>query len=268
MKCPKCDYLGFETGDRCKNCGYDFSLMSSGPSVADADIGSLPLFTLPGDEDDDEPLVKLPAAPRAPLAVRRTPETPRLRAVSRVPRHVPPEPVLVFPDEAAPPPDLPLRVMPPPAPGHPRPAPSGVPLDGVSSVGARAAAAAIDLLILLAIDAAVVYFTLRMAGLTPADWRLLPPAPLLTFLILLKLAYFVSFTAMGGQTIGKMALSLRVVTDDNEAVDAARAIRRTLAGAISSLVFGLGFLPAFIGPGRRALHDRVAHTRVIALRSA
>ena len=26
MKCPKCDYLGFETGDRCKNCGYDFSL--------------------------------------------------------------------------------------------------------------------------------------------------------------------------------------------------------------------------------------------------
>ena len=28
VKCPKCDYLGFETGDRCKNCGYDFSLLS------------------------------------------------------------------------------------------------------------------------------------------------------------------------------------------------------------------------------------------------
>ena len=26
MKCSKCGYLGFETGDRCKNCGYDFSL--------------------------------------------------------------------------------------------------------------------------------------------------------------------------------------------------------------------------------------------------
>ena len=33
VKCPKCDYLGFETGDRCKNCGYDFSLLS----VADSD---------------------------------------------------------------------------------------------------------------------------------------------------------------------------------------------------------------------------------------
>ena len=29
VKCPKCDYLGFETGNRCKNCGYDFSLLSA-----------------------------------------------------------------------------------------------------------------------------------------------------------------------------------------------------------------------------------------------
>ena len=32
MKCPKCAYLGFETGDRCKNCGYDFSLLSAAES--------------------------------------------------------------------------------------------------------------------------------------------------------------------------------------------------------------------------------------------
>ena len=28
MKCPKCAYLGFDTGERCRNCGYDFSLMT------------------------------------------------------------------------------------------------------------------------------------------------------------------------------------------------------------------------------------------------
>ena len=28
MKCPKCLYIGFETGERCKNCGYDFSLLA------------------------------------------------------------------------------------------------------------------------------------------------------------------------------------------------------------------------------------------------
>ena len=37
MKCPKCNYLGFETGDRCKNCGYDFSLM--GDPEAPVDFG-------------------------------------------------------------------------------------------------------------------------------------------------------------------------------------------------------------------------------------
>ena len=35
MKCPKCAYLGFETGDRCKNCGYDFSLLSAAEFGAD-----------------------------------------------------------------------------------------------------------------------------------------------------------------------------------------------------------------------------------------
>ncbi len=29
MKCPKCGYLGFESGDRCRNCGYEFSLTVS-----------------------------------------------------------------------------------------------------------------------------------------------------------------------------------------------------------------------------------------------
>ena len=35
MKCPKCSYLGFETGDRCRNCGYDFSLIAHGDPRTD-----------------------------------------------------------------------------------------------------------------------------------------------------------------------------------------------------------------------------------------
>ena len=135
MKCPKCDYLGFDTGDRCKNCGYDFSLSPAAPAPAEFDTdlflhplddaapasagwdgtfdgardverapasvsrfrteGKLPLFS-PGHDDSDEPLIKLPAAPRPPLAVRRTPELPRLRAVSKRVRPVEVEPVLEF----------------------------------------------------------------------------------------------------------------------------------------------------------------------------
>jgi uncharacterized RDD family membrane protein YckC len=280
MKCPKCAYLGFETGDRCKNCGYDFSLMAQPsaavPKVIDTfqavetkDERPLPLFTPPGEDDDDEPLIRLPVAPRPPLAVRKTPDSPRVRAISRpAPRIESAEPVLQFADEIGPLADLKLRDEPAePAPAVPhvqltsptRAAPSGTP--------ARLGAAFIDHAILFAIDAGVIYFTLRMAALPPTEWHLLPAVPLLAFLGLVKFAYFCAFTAVGGQTIGKMALGIRVVTDDNAPVDGACALRRTLAG-IAALAFGLGFIPALFSTERRAFHDRVARTRVIALRSA
>ena len=28
-KCPKCQYFSFDSGDRCRNCGYEFSLAST-----------------------------------------------------------------------------------------------------------------------------------------------------------------------------------------------------------------------------------------------
>ncbi len=328
MKCPKCDYLGFETGDRCKNCGYDFSLMADAgperidieidldlretgeaatadwlaevdaglppseplpaseppaalpefppsrerPSPAAAEPNKLPLFTLAGDDDGDEPLVKLPPTPRPPLAVRRTPETPRLRAMTTSVRRVDPEPTASLQFEA----DVEGGAEPPPI-GPPRVSrvwkepvrrSSEATTGEVSAPGARAGAAAIDHLMLGGIDLAVVYFTLRMAGLPMDEWTALPPMPLIAFLLLIKLSYFCAFTAVGGQTIGKMAAHIRVVSADDRPLDAALALRRTLAGVVSAMLLGLGFLPALVGSDRRALHDRVARTRVIALKSA
>jgi uncharacterized RDD family membrane protein YckC len=339
MKCPKCSYLGFETGDRCKNCGYDFSLIDSSPpddveidltlelpttqtamatpswaeevdralgaaalaareaelpaktpepmsipapavappaappSVAPPPVAALPLFMPVAADDDDAPLIKLPATPRPPLAVRKTPEIPRLRAVPRPAPRTSAEPVLEFADAAIEEEVAPaVSITPTPdadvfRPAHARAAGSTAAAEA-GAPGARLAAVAVDHLILVAIDASVIYLTLRMAQLGAGDWALLPLAPLATFLVLLKVSYFCAFTAIGGQTIGKMAMGLRVVTDDGEPVDAARAIRRTLAGTVSTAVLGLGFIPALIGSERRALHDHVAHTRVVDLHSA
>ena len=336
MKCPKCHYLGFETGDRCKNCGYDFSLISEPEISIDPDLDielalrasddTLPATTQWDDnfehmdadalldaaalvespatrdladpdpdpvretpreavtrfdrhvsslaaaslfDDSDEPLIKLPAAPRAPLAVRRTPETPRLRAVPR------PMPRPSRPIDAAPALDF---VEEPPAPvvesmvdvrarTVSRLAARAAPAE-VSGPVARLAAAAIDHILLAAIDLAVVYFTLRMTGLTMADLSMLPAVPLVAFLLFVKLSYFCAFTAVGGQTIGKMAMRIRVVTADDGSVDGALAVKRALAGAASAATLGLGFLPALVGSDRRALHDRLTHTRVVALPSA
>jgi uncharacterized RDD family membrane protein YckC len=318
MKCPKCDYLGFETGDRCKNCGYDFSLLvapASEPaelslktaSADDVPIGDLwidpvdatprafsapdtpasiesfPLFSPGG---DDEPLIKTPSEPRAPLSVRRTPDLSRSRSASR-PRSMDTGLSLQFAEEtfvetAPPVPELtaPLRSeLPAPLrPELPTPlkseaplAPSSAPLaagESTASLGSRTLAAVIDHAILLGIDVIVFYSTLRMTALSTDEWRALPALPLLAFLVFMKLAYFAAFTAMGGQTIGKMAAGIRVVADDQFLMDPARAITRTLTGAVSFATLGLGLIPALIGPDRRALHDRVAHTHVVDLPSA
>lgn len=357
MKCPKCAYLGFETGDRCKNCGYDFSLLAAadsdasdfihhassdeldyvhqasssepdyvfrtpsaddmsiqvnedldpydrwfdnrrgplggkrGPelSVRDTDAAlsvsltpespfadeppapspgvhfvpvssteALPLFR-PSDDADDEPLIKMPAAPRAPLAVRRTPDTPRLRAVAR-PVSRPTAPVLQFSEE------LDVAAGPAETVPHDRSGAAGAMTSESSRTGGRLVAAVIDHAILLGIDLGVVYFTVRMAGLSMSEWDVLPLVPLLTFLGLLKISYFYAFTAVGGQTIGKMAVGTCVIAEDGAPVDAAQAMRRTCAGVLSVLLFGLGFAPALFG-NRRALHDRLAGTRVVRLRS-
>ena len=106
-------------------------------------------------------------------------------------------------------------------------------------------------------------FSDHMVSLTWSDWQLLSPLPLLAFLALIKFAYFSAFTALGGQTIGKMAMHIRVVSEQNRLVDPAHAVRRSLAGALSLLTLGIGFLPALVTTERRALHDRLAHTRVV-----
>ena len=342
MKCPKCDYLGFETGDRCKNCGYDFSLAADAAAARepelmlrepepqrDADrwlsqlearldsvrpaatapatdrLGSmsleaapvapvsppapapppvavapsapmtvrrlskstpgLPLFN-PGGAEFDEPLIKVPPAPR-PLAVRRTPDRRNLRTLPKPVRRIESpsgfDPVLEFAEEpaAAAPPQLERRVQPERRAESPvRSAARGFEVSGATR---RVIAAAVDQLILLSIDAVVVYFTFQIAGLSFSDWQSIPLLPLALFLLLVKASYFSVFTALGGQTVGKMATGIRVVGENDRDVEPVRAVQRTLAALASVATVGIGFAPVLLGGDRRALHDRVAGTRVV-----
>ena len=111
MRCPKCQYISFGSANRCRNCGYDFSLSDDVESLdlpirngsepigplADLPLsaprpkserdtgtahpsdstgsasapGRTDLPLFPGVWSDDAPLVTPPAVPRAPLSVRR-----------------------------------------------------------------------------------------------------------------------------------------------------------------------------------------------------
>jgi hypothetical protein len=144
---------------------------------------ALPLFH-PGGADWDEPLIKVPAAPRAPLSVRRTPDKPRLRTVPKPVRRVLSEsdPVLGFGEDSP-------AVQPQPAASSvAAPARQVVPPEPVSVSGParRLIAAGIDHLILLSIDAIVVYFTFQIAGLPFSSWQEIPILPLALFLLMVK----------------------------------------------------------------------------------
>lgn len=267
MKCPKCSYLSFEAGERCRNCGYDFSMAAPD---ADDPAGDLPLF-------DEAPLVSVPASPRPPLSVRRTTQDPaRLRSRHPAPAAPAPPPVeepnFEFDLDTTEPDPEPVsaRDSAPPAPAVPAATDdaAGDPREAAPA-SRRLAAGFIDLTLIGAIDAAVLYLTLRLAGLEYAQFFILPIVPLGAFLLLLNGGYFVMFTAATGQTIGKMAAGIRVVgisPEDviNDRVSFGRATLRTAGYFASLLPAGLGFLPAFVGPREhRALHDRLAETRVV-----
>jgi uncharacterized RDD family membrane protein YckC len=314
MKCPTCGYIGFETSERCRNCGYEFALATpteptpelalqgdddggplreiemgpesrpprattpetqpkpdlervlqnldrvfGGPEPASSD---LPLFEQ--SEEDMAPLVSPSASPRRPLSVRRaTPDPARLRARTPRPRMDPGFQSLELP--------LPDRDDPTRRRTVPR---SETLRDGGSAepYGAppvrRALSALMDLVIVGGIDLLVVSLTLRLLGLTAADLHLLPLVPLLVFFVLTNGGYLATFTAAGGQTIGKMAFGLRVVGHADLPVSAGLSIVRAAGCLVTLVSFGLGFVPALLHEGGRALEDHLADTRVVRVSAA
>jgi uncharacterized RDD family membrane protein YckC len=127
----------------------------------------------------------------------------------------------------------------------------------------RILAAVVDIALLVALDASVLYFTLRLVGLGTDQAGELPLLPLMAFILLLNVGYFIAFTAVGGQSIGKMAFGIKVISEEEDAVPIGRATLRTLAYFVSALPLGAGFLPGVMSADRLALHDRLAHTRVV-----
>jgi len=282
VKCPKCGYLGFDSGERCKNCGYDFSLVShpgghsGGSPLRDPRLarGARYRQASPahGKEGADRPLAALPEGtpvdlplfggdalvlppPRAPLAVRRATPTPA-RARTRPPAPPPDAtPLLSGELENSPAP----RAGAGPAPGEPR----GEGTEWHSaSAGRRAAAAAIDLGLVAVIDLVVLHFTLTLCGLSFNDLRILPVLPMAAFLLLLNGGYIVLFTGTLGQTFGKMATAIEVVSDRRDRMDLRRALLRGAAMLVSLLPAGIGWLAGLVGD-HRGLHDRLAGTRVV-----
>ncbi len=92
---------------------------------------------------------------------------------------------------------------------------------------------------------------------------------MLTFFIMTMvcLAYYVVFHTIGGQTLGKLALGIRVARRDGSAIGIGRSLLRYIIYWIGSKPFYWGAFPAMFGKEAAAVHDHAADTRVYKVAS-
>jgi uncharacterized RDD family membrane protein YckC len=76
-------------------------------------------------------------------------------------------------------------------------------------------------------------------------------------------AYEVYFIQKRGATIGKQAVSLKVVRPDGSGIPLGLAFGRYFAKWINSFTLLIGYIMAGFDEQKRALHDRICDTRVI-----
>jgi uncharacterized RDD family membrane protein YckC len=82
------------------------------------------------------------------------------------------------------------------------------------------------------------------------------------FSSLIGAAYTIVFHWTWGQTLGKMALQIRVVSMDGGPLSFGQSVGRYFATFLSALILGIGFIMAGVRSDKRALHDLLAGTRV------
>lgn len=144
-------------------------------------------------------------------------------------------------------------------PREPRPA----------SFASRAIALFLDLVLLTVLDAVLVMLATtavllaeRVTGERVGGAIDLIRSAVSAGSLTLLVGYFSVLHARSGQTLGKAAMRIRVCDEDGGRVAIPASVLRTFSYALSALPFGAGFLLALM-PSHRALHDRIAGTRVV-----
>lgn len=138
----------------------------------------------------------------------------------------------------------------------------GVPL---ASFRRRAAALALDLVVVLAVVIAVgLPPALREARETGKNVTVhFDPFRSLTGVIATVLYIGIAGWLWPGRTPGKRLLGIRFVSLTGERITLWQSVERALGYGASALEGGFGFVQYFIHPNRRTVHDRIAETIVV-----
>jgi len=130
----------------------------------------------------------------------------------------------------------------------------------------RGLAAFIDAALFYSVSTAITMASgatfLQALGFSQTDWTT-RDSVLLAVDMILGTIYDMVLVAKYGGTVGKLICRLRVVTAEGQRLSYRRALGRSLAGWVSLLPCGLGFVFAAFDKEKHALHDLICNTRVI-----
>lgn len=154
------------------------------------------------------------------------------------------------------PPPAPVWDAQPPGPGN----------AGYGGFWIRVVAYIIDAVI-LGIAGSVIFFAMGgMENLQPDHRPSFASLPNLISLIIGWLYFALMESSERGATPGKMAVGLRVVTDQGQRLSFANATGRYAAKFISAILLCIGFIMVAFTDKKRGLHDMMARTLVIKVR--
>ena len=131
----------------------------------------------------------------------------------------------------------------------------------LASIGRRFAAVFVDGL-LMWIPAGIMIAFLGMAAATSMRvngawnfWFLIPTV--------INIAYQALMLSARGQTLGKMALKVKVIGADGSDLSAGQAWGREISRAVLGFLYIVDYIPAFFMKEKTTLHDLIAKTRVV-----
>jgi len=81
--------------------------------------------------------------------------------------------------------------------------------------------------------------------------------------LLIAAGYFVVFWATTGQTLGKMAMGIKVISTNGLPVSWGKAVLRYIGYIVSGIPLSLGFIWAAFDAKRQGWHDKIASTYVV-----
>lgn len=130
----------------------------------------------------------------------------------------------------------------------------------LAGIGARFGAKFLDNILVGIVQQGLNFAVLGMAGSNQAGTA---AVVMMVINTTLAIAYQAVFLHWKGQTLGKMAAKIKVVTPEGGSLSWGKAIARPFAEILSGCILAIGYLMAIWDPEKRTLHDRLVGTRVI-----